>query len=681
MTSVSNGGTTTLGLYDTQSQLKEKADITYVDSVAEFIALPFKSGISYDVNQRVQLANGDIVKSTVPNNTANPNTDMTGWVKTNAASQIIDVSGKTQQEINDSANLLGKALRDASIVDPSSVDTTAVFNSIAAAETPRLSIPKNIYKVSGDIVFNSDIELNIEDGTVFDLGSSGSISFSGSELLLGGLTANASKHSDNIKVSSVSDIQADDLICIYNNNEYSFSPHRPYYKAGEFLKVRSIDAATGTIYFYGLLADNYPVDINVSIYKINTIRATWNNLKVITDNTNAKTPVTINYGEGFEVGSFENKGGMHLGIRLSRCYNVTVGNIQPTNSSDFYQLNYGLQLSNCQDCKVNGGVYNSTRHGVAIGGGDDVCSIPNRRLTINDAVLQAFTGSTSGADIHGNSEFCTYNRCTMNYTSIGGGNQTIRECNIYSRKDDGLCIYANEINKGFFDFIDNNYYVNGPTDTWAMIHFAPKLDLIGDIQINIINGKMYGVGGALSKAVMFAPVAAAPTISYYVNINIDGLKSYISDLSMFLYFRHATIPSLLMPSRHLIVDNVYNPSPCYLIYPTVAANAVPTKQMKQQGSVQMTVATSSLATRTDPVTLKYTYSKTPVVFTALSPAAGTTWSGTTFNSDATDNPLRIPSMVNAAVNESTVRPMILWSKKPVTADQVVLNWSCEINEI
>lgn len=32
MTSVSNGGTTTLGLYDTQSQLKLKADITYVDN-------------------------------------------------------------------------------------------------------------------------------------------------------------------------------------------------------------------------------------------------------------------------------------------------------------------------------------------------------------------------------------------------------------------------------------------------------------------------------------------------------------------------------------------------------------------------------------------------------------------------------------------------------------------------
>ena len=46
-----------------------------------------KSG-GYSLNNRVMLDNGDIVKSTVADNTTNPNTDMTGWVKTNDASQI-----------------------------------------------------------------------------------------------------------------------------------------------------------------------------------------------------------------------------------------------------------------------------------------------------------------------------------------------------------------------------------------------------------------------------------------------------------------------------------------------------------------------------------------------------------------------------------------------------------------
>lgn len=50
-----------------------------VAPVAEYVPLPFESQKTYKVNQRVTLSNGDIVKSTVAGNTANPNTNMTGW--------------------------------------------------------------------------------------------------------------------------------------------------------------------------------------------------------------------------------------------------------------------------------------------------------------------------------------------------------------------------------------------------------------------------------------------------------------------------------------------------------------------------------------------------------------------------------------------------------------------------
>ena len=57
--------------------------------------------LGYELNARVMLTNGDIVKSTIPNNINDPNVDMIGWVKTNNASQISDKSGLTQQKIND----------------------------------------------------------------------------------------------------------------------------------------------------------------------------------------------------------------------------------------------------------------------------------------------------------------------------------------------------------------------------------------------------------------------------------------------------------------------------------------------------------------------------------------------------------------------------------------------------
>ena len=55
----------------------------------------------YNLGATVKLENGDIVKSTVANNIANPNVDMTGWVKTNSAGQIFTAYGRTQEQKND----------------------------------------------------------------------------------------------------------------------------------------------------------------------------------------------------------------------------------------------------------------------------------------------------------------------------------------------------------------------------------------------------------------------------------------------------------------------------------------------------------------------------------------------------------------------------------------------------
>jgi hypothetical protein len=67
---ISNGGTSTLGLYDFKRQLDNFGGVNY-----------FQIGASYLPNARVMLTNGDIVKnSTNGNLTNNPNTDITGWV-------------------------------------------------------------------------------------------------------------------------------------------------------------------------------------------------------------------------------------------------------------------------------------------------------------------------------------------------------------------------------------------------------------------------------------------------------------------------------------------------------------------------------------------------------------------------------------------------------------------------
>ena len=55
----------------------------------------------YLVGGLVRLDNGDIVKSTVPNNTKNPNTDMSGWVNPDATIKTLDYFGGSVERASD----------------------------------------------------------------------------------------------------------------------------------------------------------------------------------------------------------------------------------------------------------------------------------------------------------------------------------------------------------------------------------------------------------------------------------------------------------------------------------------------------------------------------------------------------------------------------------------------------
>ena len=98
---ISNSGTSTLGLYDFKRQIDAFGGVDY-----------FRQNLAggYLKNARVMLANGDIVKSTIGGNTNNPNVGMTGWVKTNSASQIFDESGLSQQQWNNGVESIADLL-------------------------------------------------------------------------------------------------------------------------------------------------------------------------------------------------------------------------------------------------------------------------------------------------------------------------------------------------------------------------------------------------------------------------------------------------------------------------------------------------------------------------------------------------------------------------------------------
>ena len=113
--------------------------------------------LGYELNARVMLTNGDIVKSTIPNNTNDPNVDMTEWVKINSASQIIDVSGKSQQDVNNGIDSIDSLL---SIVSP----TDGTRLKLKSYHAPNYALA-NPYNGGSDVVYVASMA-SVNDGVM-----------------------------------------------------------------------------------------------------------------------------------------------------------------------------------------------------------------------------------------------------------------------------------------------------------------------------------------------------------------------------------------------------------------------------------------------------------------------------------------------------------------------------------
>lgn len=143
----------------------------------------------YLENERVVLANGDIVKSTVDGNVNDPNVDMGGWVNTNASSQIsytTPVSNLYRELQSKSSDIL--SLKDFGAVGDGVVDDTLAVqrfvdyictkhtHGYAPAGTYKLTAKINFRGVYGWGIIGSGAEATIfkqftDNIPCFDLGS------------------------------------------------------------------------------------------------------------------------------------------------------------------------------------------------------------------------------------------------------------------------------------------------------------------------------------------------------------------------------------------------------------------------------------------------------------------------------------------------------------------------------
>ena len=188
MTLVSNGGTTTLGLYDTQSQLEKKADITYVDNKVDPLVGGHKGFATLALAQSAQgtLPSGSVVE--VTNDATASNNGLYLWNGTTLTKSAYDplTQAKAYSDENKSFNLSIALTDGENFITEAQAKNNVLYFTGALTANATVTFPKKsaIYIVQNNTTgwFGIDIKTldqttniyNLRTGAVAEIFNTGS---------------------------------------------------------------------------------------------------------------------------------------------------------------------------------------------------------------------------------------------------------------------------------------------------------------------------------------------------------------------------------------------------------------------------------------------------------------------------------------------------------------------------
>lgn len=530
-------------LKDGVIQYKTAEGFTPAISEKPYILSYFTEGASYPLNARVMLENGDIVKSTISGNTVDPNVDMTGWIN----------DAELQRVHNKSFATFTDYLTPNEIANSATTNLASKLQSINDAnEVGVLTIPSGVWYIDSVVTFNRDIAFNCAPDAILKLGLNGQIKFEGSAELIGKPTTPISKKTKTWGL--VNSLKPFDLICIFNAVDYSFLPQRPYYKAGEFIKVFAADSTTITT--AGKTWENY--DTSVDVYKINPIKIKFNCLNIQAENNAVNNPVIFTFCEDLSLFGYKNIGSKNAGVTLDRCYNFNIPEPVATNDSTLVGLNYGVVIANCQNGRVSGGANIAGRHCVTFGGGGDICSVPNREVIIDSSVLKAgSTNGTGAGDFHGNVANCQYINCYIDHISMGGVSNSLINCTFWDRGIDGCAMLFGELGGGTWKIADCTLIVdNDLTSSRGALDCPFGNDLVEDFLLDISNLTIKGSQTASFYPIKFI-VGSTVNLTKAVRCVINGLTCLLPNHSSLIHAHSVNSGAgNIIPNFELSLSNV-----------------------------------------------------------------------------------------------------------------------------
>jgi len=420
------------------------------------------------------------------------------------------------------------------------------------------------------------------------------------------LTANVVKSSSMITLSNTNGISEGDWICLYNPTNFSYSKFREYYRAGEWIKVLSV--SNNIIKTASPIYESYQA-ADMQVYKLNSVKCHIKGIKILNNSTTLAGSILFGLSSDTKVSIKDALCQQESVVLFDRCikpFSVGCYGINKGASSD----DYFISIANCQHARHIGGDIYSRRHAVALGGNDQLCSVPTRDFRSQaGAILRNDPESTVGAaDMHGNVAHSSYDDCIIyGGSNIGGGDECYyRRCKIISDPY-GRIGFTREVlggnhgwidcegtviadpqktsGRGIFDFGGNSSVYNSYTEKNSTI-ILNKIVLNSDVPFEL-------------NSVSMAKLVNRGT-RQKINANIDDITLNFSQpiYNIFTLSIDTTDNTIEPTSDYLIVDNIKGKKPTGYYCATTTINGksytnMPMRLPRISGSTTIVTADAS----------------------------------------------------------------------------------------
>lgn len=280
-----------------------------------------------------------------------------------------------------------------------------------------------------------------------------------------GLNNQANKGDAQIVIANpVGPILPNDRYVIYDATNV-WNGARSYYLKGEFIRVAKVNGSTLTL--FGALYDTYAAG-SVVIYKVPNKSITITGGKIFIQEPTAS--IWEETASLFTDKIVDSDFSMFVPLdapRAGQVHRQAIGLhgtgykiIQKRVSAS--QDCYGIVISNCQDCFIQGD-FNATKHAIAIGGDAAVGAVTNRNVRAYGTFTNPGTAQSGqyAANMHGNAEFCHIEGFINGGVSIGGDNNSVRGTIITRPEMNGVAVLFVEMLGFNFDFSGVNIKAYG----------------------------------------------------------------------------------------------------------------------------------------------------------------------------------------------------------------------------